>query len=106
MTRMQVAPSTAGFEVYGDSAYADGQTLAEQAERGNDLRTKVPPVRNAHGYSKDQFSIDPGSRHGDLPSRAHRPDPPAAPRRTGPLRPRCAPTARCARRAPQPAPGG
>ena len=22
------------------------------------MRTKVPPVRNANGYSKDQFSID------------------------------------------------
>jgi Transposase DDE domain/Transposase domain (DUF772) len=51
--------SGAGFEVYGDSAYADGQTLREQAERGNDLRAKVPPVRNARGYSKDQFRIDP-----------------------------------------------
>ena len=50
---------TAGFEVYGDSAYADGQTLTEQAERGNDLRAKVPPVRNPRGYSKDQFRIDP-----------------------------------------------
>jgi Transposase DDE domain len=49
----------AGLEVYGDSAYAGGQTLAEQACRGNDLRAKVPPVRNAHGYSKDQFVIDP-----------------------------------------------
>jgi hypothetical protein len=48
----------AGFEVYGDSAYADGHTLREQAERGNDLRAKVPPVRNARGYSKDQFMID------------------------------------------------
>ena len=78
---------TAGFEVYGDSAYADGQTLAEQAERGNDLRAKVPPVRNPRGYSKDQFRIDPRHRHGDLPRRAHRAHPPAAPRRTGPLRP-------------------
>lgn len=51
--------STAGFEVYGDSAYADGRTLREQAERGNDLRAKVPPVRNSRGYSKDQFRIDP-----------------------------------------------
>ena len=50
---------TAGFEVYGDSAYADGQTLTEQAERGNDLRAKVPPVRNPRGYSKDQFRVDP-----------------------------------------------
>ena len=46
------------FEVYGDSAYADGATLNEQAERGHDMRAKVPPVRNANGYSKDQFSID------------------------------------------------
>lgn len=51
--------SGAGFEVYGDSAYADGQTLREQGVRGNDLRAKVPPVRNSRGYSKDQFRIDP-----------------------------------------------
>jgi hypothetical protein len=53
------AIGTAGFQVYGDSAYADGQTLHDQAERGNDLRVKVPPVRNARGYSKDTFHIDP-----------------------------------------------
>ena len=47
-----------GFEVYGDSAYADGATLDEQTVRGHDMRTKVPPVRNANGYSKDQFNID------------------------------------------------
>ena len=41
------------FEVYGDSAYADGATLNEQAARGHDMRAKVPPVRNANGYSKD-----------------------------------------------------
>jgi len=46
------------FEVYGDSAYADGATLDEQAARGHDMRAKVPPVRNANGFSKDQFSID------------------------------------------------
>lgn len=46
------------FEVYGDSAYADGATLDEQTARGHDMRAKVPPVRNAKGYSKDQFSID------------------------------------------------
>ena len=44
------------FEVYGDSAYADGATLDEQTARGHDMRTKVPPVRNANGYSKDQFT--------------------------------------------------
>ena len=46
------------FEVYGDWAYADGATLDEQTAHGHDMRTKVPPVRNADGYSKDQFSID------------------------------------------------
>jgi hypothetical protein len=46
------------FEVYGDSAYADGATLDKQTARGHDMRTKVPPVRNANGYSKDRFSID------------------------------------------------
>ena len=47
-----------GFEVCGDSAYAGGATLDEQAARGHDMRTKVPAVRNANGYSKDQFTID------------------------------------------------
>jgi Transposase DDE domain/Transposase domain (DUF772) len=58
----------AGFEVYGDSAYADGQTLREQAERGNDLHAKVPPVRNPRGYSKDQFGIDPEAGTVDCPA--------------------------------------
>nr|WP_239657377.1 transposase [Mycobacterium riyadhense] len=44
--------------MYGDSAYADGATLDEQTTRGHDMRAKVPPVRNANGYSKDRFSID------------------------------------------------
>lgn len=46
------------FEVYGDSAYADGATLDEQTARGHDMRAKVPPVRNVNGYSKDRFTID------------------------------------------------
>ena len=46
------------FEVYGDSAYADGATVDEQTARGHDMRTKVPPVRNANGFSKDRFTID------------------------------------------------
>jgi len=46
------------FEVYGDSAYADGATLEEQTRRGHDMRTKVPAVRNVNGFSKDRFSID------------------------------------------------
>jgi hypothetical protein len=52
------ASESKGFEVYGDSAYADGATLDEQTSRGHDMRTKVPPVRNANGYSKDEFSVD------------------------------------------------
>ena len=51
-----------GFEVYGDSAYADGATLDEQTQRGHDMRAKVPPVRNPNGYSKDQFHIDSAAR--------------------------------------------
>jgi hypothetical protein len=46
------------FEVYGDSAYADGATLEGQTAYGHDMRTKVPPVRNANGYSKDRFGIN------------------------------------------------
>lgn len=46
------------YEVYGDSAYADGATLDAQTRRGRDMRAKVPPARNANGYSKDQFGID------------------------------------------------
>ena len=44
--------------MYGDSAYADGATLDGQTARGHDMRTKVPPVRNANGFSKDRFTID------------------------------------------------
>lgn len=47
-----------GFEVYGDSAYADKATLDEQTARGHVVRAKVPLVRNAGGFSKDQFGID------------------------------------------------
>jgi hypothetical protein len=51
-------PGAKDIEVYGDSAYADGATLEEQTARGRDMRTKVPPVRNPNGYSKDHFTID------------------------------------------------
>jgi hypothetical protein len=57
------------FEVYGDSAYADGATLEEQTRRGHDMRAKVPPVRNANGYSKDQFRIDLAARTVTCPAR-------------------------------------
>jgi DDE family transposase len=58
-----------GFEIYGDSAYADGHTLDQQAARGNDLRAKVPPVRNSRGYSKDQFTVDPQAGTVTCPAR-------------------------------------
>jgi hypothetical protein len=45
--------------VFGDSAYADGATLDKLAEAGHEVFAKVPPVRNAKGYSKDEFVIDP-----------------------------------------------
>jgi hypothetical protein len=71
------------FEVYGDSAYADGATLHEQTQRGHDMRTKVPPVRNANGFSKDQFRIDLAA--GTVTCPAHR-DHPQRPPSFGPLR--------------------
>jgi hypothetical protein len=54
----QNSSESKGFEVYGDSAYAGGATLDEQTRRGHDMRAKVPAVRNANGYSKDQFRVD------------------------------------------------
>ena len=44
--------------VFGDSAYADGATLDRLAKAGHEVFAKVPPVRNAKGYSKDEFTID------------------------------------------------
>lgn len=44
--------------IVGDSAYADGATLARMAQAGREIITKVPPIRNANGYSKDLFTID------------------------------------------------
>jgi hypothetical protein len=47
-----------GVQVFGDSAYADGATLQRLTGAGHDVFTKVPPVRNVHGFSKDRFGID------------------------------------------------
>ncbi len=45
--------------VVGDSAYADGATLAALAEAGREVLSKVPPARNmTGGFSKDRFAID------------------------------------------------
>lgn len=43
----------------GDSAYADGATLAKLTEAGHEVIAKVPPARNTRGgFTKDQFRLD------------------------------------------------
>jgi hypothetical protein len=54
--------------VFGDSAYADGATLDKLAEAGHEVFAKVPPVRNAKGYSKDEFTIDTDAGTADCPA--------------------------------------
>lgn len=49
--------------VVGDSAYADGATLARLDDAGREVLSKVPPARNmTGGFSKDRFTIDLGQR--------------------------------------------
>jgi hypothetical protein len=54
--------------VFGDSAYADGATLDRLAEARHEVFAKVPPVRNAKGYSKDEFTIDTDAGTVDCPA--------------------------------------
>ena len=54
--------------VFGDSAYADGATLDRLAEAGHQVFAKVPPIRNAKGYSKDEFSVDTDAGTVDCPA--------------------------------------
>src|SRR5664279_5762199 len=61
-------PVTVTVTVFGDSAYADGATLDKLAEAGHEVFAKVPPVRNAKGYSKDEFRIDPDAGTVDCPA--------------------------------------
>jgi DDE family transposase/transposase-like protein DUF772 len=45
--------------VFGDCAYADGDTLAHLEGQGFEVMAKVPPAANQNGrFSKDDFSID------------------------------------------------
>jgi hypothetical protein len=45
--------------VFGDSAYADGDTLERLEGQGFEVMAKVPPAANRNGrYSKDDFDID------------------------------------------------
>jgi Transposase DDE domain/Transposase domain (DUF772) len=48
-----------GLNVFGDSAYADADTLDDLEEQGHIPWAKVPPVRNRDGlFDKDHFDID------------------------------------------------
>ena len=48
-----------GLEIFGDSAYADADTLQRLGQAGHTVRAKVPPARNRGGrFSKDDFVID------------------------------------------------
>jgi hypothetical protein len=48
-----------GLNVFGDSAYADADTLDDLEGQGHTPWAKVPPTRNRNGlFSKDQFEID------------------------------------------------
>lgn len=51
----------APLTVMGDSAYADGATLARLGEAGFEVVAKVPPARNTRGFAKDRFVIDLGA---------------------------------------------
>jgi hypothetical protein len=45
--------------IYGDCAYADGDTLEHLEGQGFEVRAKVPPAVNRDGrFSKDDFDID------------------------------------------------
>lgn len=46
-------------DVVGDSAYAQGATLADLEDKGHEVVAKVPPARNGRGgYTKDAFGVD------------------------------------------------
>ena len=48
--------------VFGDSAYADGETLDRLESRGFEVVAKVPPASNKKGlFSKDDFRVDLGA---------------------------------------------
>jgi len=56
-------------DVVGDSAYAQGATIADLEKKGYEVVAKVPPARNgAGGYSKDRFEIDLAHRRVTCPA--------------------------------------
>jgi hypothetical protein len=53
------AHNEGGLDVFGDSAYADADTLDDLEAQGHTPWAKVPPTRNRNGlFGKDQFGID------------------------------------------------
>jgi len=58
-----------GLNVFGDSAYADADTLDDLEEQGHTPWAKVPPTRNRDGlFHKDQFDIDLDEREVTCPA--------------------------------------
>ena len=54
-----LAEATDKPTVFGDSAYADGDTLARLEHHGYEVMARVPAAHNRDGrYSKDDFGID------------------------------------------------
>jgi hypothetical protein len=52
-----------GMNVFGDSAYADADTLDDLQGQGHTPWAKVPPAHNRDGlYNKDQFDINLGDQ--------------------------------------------
>jgi len=57
------------LEIFGDSAYADADTLQRLGQAGYTVRAKVPPTRNRGGrFSKDDFDIDLGRGQATCPA--------------------------------------
>jgi Transposase DDE domain/Transposase domain (DUF772) len=69
----------AGWEVFGDSAYADAATLDRLTDAGHTVHAKVPPTRNSRGlFSKDRFAIDLAAGTATCPAGNTAPITPAA----------------------------
>jgi len=63
------ADDEGGLHVFGDSAYADADTLDDLEEQGHTPWAKVPPTRNRDGlFNKDQFDIDLDEREVTCPA--------------------------------------
>lgn len=58
-----------GWDIYGDSAYADAATLDRLGRSGHTVHAKVPPTRNSRGlFGKDAFDINLPERTATCPA--------------------------------------